>query len=263
MARATDPAEPAETRRLIVGLGNPGEEYAGSRHNVGFEVLDRLAAQGGVRFERQRRVRGLGPVKARVARLDAATLLVKPWTYMNLSGHAVAGYARFFGLAPEAIFVIYDDLNLPLGRMRIRAGGSPGGHNGIKSLAASLGSEGFPRLRIGIAVPDTEIADMADPDFVLGVFSAEERELLDPVCEAACNATSAWIRDEPLEVLMSEFNGMRFDSPSGSDAPDQRDPTVCDSQRESSQPDNESALEPTRDSEPDGPDRPPEHDGNQ
>ena len=219
MARSIDPVEPEEIRRLVVGLGNPGEEYAGSRHNVGFEILDRLASDGGVRFERQRRVRGLGPVKARVARLDAATLLIKPWTYMNLSGQAVASYARFFGLEPDMIFVIYDDLNLPLGRMRIRAGGSPGGHNGIKSLVASLGSEGFPRLRIGIALPETELAEMADPDFVLGVFSSEERELLEPVCKAASNATSAWIRDEPFEVIMSAFNGLRFDTPSGSDAP--------------------------------------------
>lgn len=224
---AASPSDPSDTpirRRLVVGLGNPGEEYAGTRHNVGFEILDRLAQHYGLRLRRQERVRGLGPVKARVAELvqtsddgvEERTLFIKPWAYMNLSGEAVAAYARFFGLAPDSIFVIYDDLHLPLGRLRVRPGGSPGGHNGIKSLIACLGSEGFPRLRVGIAVNDLDASAMADPDFVLGSFGAEERELLEPTIERCVQATQAWMGGRPLQELMSQFNAAP-PSPGGAD----------------------------------------------
>lgn len=218
-------------RRLVVGLGNPGQEYAGTRHNVGFEILDRLVQDCGLRFRRQERVRGLGPVKARVADFvqpgedgtEERTLFVKPWTYMNLSGEAVAAYARFFGLAPEAIFVIYDDLHLPLGRIRIRPGGSPGGHNGIKSLIACLGSEGFPRLRTGIAVTDLDASMMADPDFVLGRFGEEERELLEPTIERCCRATREWMQGRPLQELMSQHNAATSEAPAASPSDSSRE----------------------------------------
>lgn len=222
MAESVD-VRPDPNRRLIVGLGNPGAAYDGTRHNVGFRILDRLAQEHGLRFRRQERVRGLGPVKARVAELaraatdstdegtdDTSVLFVKPWTYMNLSGDAVAAYARFYGIRPESIFVIYDDLHLPLGRIRIRPGGSPGGHNGIKSLIACLGTEGFPRLRMGIAVTDLDASVMADPDFVLGQFSEEEHSLLEPTLQNAVAATQDWIAGRPLAELMSHYNAMQL-----------------------------------------------------
>lgn len=209
----------------MVGLGNPGEEYRDSRHNLGFEVLDRLAATLGVRFARQAREPGLGPVKARVAsgRLreedEHPFLLVKPQTFMNLSGSAVAAYARHYRIPSASIFVILDDLNLPLGRIRIRPGGSPGGHNGLKSIVSRLGTEGFPRLRMGIAAPDMGGSDMADPDFVLGRFTDEERDRLDPVLAEAVAAARAWIGGAGLDVLMNRFNTPRHaaDDPLGSD----------------------------------------------
>ncbi|MCA8972757.1 MAG: aminoacyl-tRNA hydrolase, partial [Planctomycetes bacterium] len=190
----------------------------------------------GLRLRRQERMRGLGPVKAKIAeywpqnaggtRHDDVVYLVEPWTYMNLSGQAVAAYARFFGIAPDSIFVIYDDLHLPLGRIRIRPGGSPGGHNGIKSLQACLGSEGFPRLRMGIAVSGLDASDMADPDFVLGRFTDQERVLLEPAIERAIEATHAWIDDRPVDELMSHYNAAPSSAsgqaPSeGPDSPDQ------------------------------------------
>jgi PTH1 family peptidyl-tRNA hydrolase len=177
-----------------------------------------VAAELGLSFERQTRVRGLGPVKARIARGATPAgpfLLVKPWTYMNLSGEAVAAYARFYRILPESIFVISDDLNLPLGRIRIRPGGSPGGHNGLKSLLAGLGSEGFPRLRMGIAIPELPPAVMADPDFVLSRFSGEERAALAPVLEDAAAAVRGWLDGVGLDVLMNRYNPGSW--PSGSE----------------------------------------------
>ncbi|MAE78105.1 MAG: aminoacyl-tRNA hydrolase [Planctomycetes bacterium] len=220
---------PPDAPRLVVGLGNPGAEYHGTRHNLGFEVLDGLAERFGLKFARQARTKGLGPVRAKACAGDNAAgpfLLVKPWTYMNLSGEAVAAYARFYRLRPESIFVIVDDLNLPLGRMRIRAGGSPGGHNGLKSLIACLGTEGFPRLRMGIAIPDADAGpslgdmtvhgDMAD--FVTDAFSDEERELLAPTLEDAVEAVTRWLNGDPLQDLMNRYNAVQNEvHPSDSD----------------------------------------------
>ncbi len=146
---------------------------------------------------------------------------------MNESGVAVAAYARHLRIAPESIFVILDDLNLPLGRIRIRPGGSPGGHNGLKSLRSCLGTEGFPRLRMGIAVSDLASSDMADPDFVLGGLSIEERTLLDPAIDRAVRACREWLMDRPLDVLMSEYNA----SPRAPDGSGAGTPPPSDSDR--------------------------------
>ncbi len=213
---------------MLVGLGNPGEEYEATRHNVGFVVLDRLAQNLGFSLSRLKREKGLsGRVKARTARLplplvdDAASgdddeaesesfcLFVKPMTYMNLSGVAVAALARHHEIPAESIFVIYDDLNLPLGRMRIRSGGSPAGHNGMKSLIACLGTEGFPRLRMGIGAEGMQTADMVDPDFVLSKFDPTEVVLIERIYEAACEAALEWLRGRDTETLMGRFNGFR------------------------------------------------------
>ncbi|MFQ5504508.1 MAG: aminoacyl-tRNA hydrolase [Planctomycetota bacterium] len=206
---------------LVVGLGNPGEDYRLTRHNIGFDVLDRLAETLGIRFSRLTREEGFsGRVKARVAHgampfagpgsTDGeppkcrSFVLVKPWTYVNLSGAAVAALAGRYEIQPESIFVILDDLNLPLGRLRIRPGGGPGGHNGMKSILSCLGTEGFPRLRMGIGVPGVSSSEMAD--FVLDRFHPGEEELLKPLIRVSVDATRCWLEGESIEPLMSRFN---------------------------------------------------------
>jgi peptidyl-tRNA hydrolase, PTH1 family len=225
-------------RCMIVGLGNPGTEYDGTRHNVGFAVLDRLSESLDIPLERLKREKGLsGRVKARIAKVPLAAverppvegqeggqtsesycLLVKPMTYMNLSGVAIAAIARHHEIPAESIFVIYDDLNLPLGRMRIRSGGSPAGHNGIKSLIACLGTEGFPRLRMGIGAEGMLTSEMVDPDFVLSKFDPAEVVLLERVCEKTVEAALAWLRSRDTETLMGRYNGFRA-SESGEETP--------------------------------------------
>lgn len=168
---------------MIVGLGNPGGEYKGTRHNVGFEVIDRLAEAHKIKVSRakHRALTAIGKVG------DTQVLLVKPLTYMNLSGQAVAPLARDNQLKPENIFVIADDLDLPVGALRIKLGGSAGGHNGHKSLIQSLKTQDYPRLKIGIGKTKRE----GTIDHVLGSFDREEKDLIDAalrtsvkVCEA-------------------------------------------------------------------------------
>jgi len=152
--------------RLIVGLGNPGRKYADNRHNVGFQCLDRLAEAWGLSFSRQKH-------KALLAQGQIAGLkviLAKPHTFMNLSGEAMERMARFYKVPPENILVIYDDLDLPVGRIRLRPEGGSGGHKGMQSIIEHLGSNGFPRLRVGIGRPTH-----GDPvDYVLGDFTLDE-----------------------------------------------------------------------------------------
>ncbi|NIP96276.1 MAG: aminoacyl-tRNA hydrolase, partial [Akkermansiaceae bacterium] len=152
--------------RLVVGLGNPGKEYAGTRHNVGFEVLDRLAVSDGLEFKRERKWH------CELTRTKAGIFLLKPLTYMNLSGRAVAAAAHFYKIAPTGILVVFDDVALPLGQVRFRLSGGDGGHNGIRSLISELGTREFPRLKIGIGgVPGKKMVG-----HVLGRFRTEERE---------------------------------------------------------------------------------------
>jgi PTH1 family peptidyl-tRNA hydrolase len=221
---------------MLVGLGNPGDEYQGSRHNVGFDVVDELAETFQLRWVRVRKDEPFagagfsGKVKARVAQgcLPIQTkseedppgslqltlrrfLLVKPWTYMNLSGVAVAALARHCRIPPASIFVVYDDLNLPLGRMRIRPEGSSGGHNGIKSLVSCLGTEGFPRLRMGIGASGVPASAMVDPDFVLGSFEEDERPILQQVHAASVEACRSWLAGEELGALMNRWNSFQVE----------------------------------------------------
>ena len=151
--------------KLIVGLGNPGREYEGTRHNIGFEVLDLWAQEKGVAFEPERKWEG------ELAKAGGVTAL-KPLTFMNLSGRSVASLARFYRWTPEQILVVYDDVSLPVGTLRFRANGGDGGHNGIKSLIACLGSKEFPRLKVGVgsAGPGSLVGH------VLGKFAPDERE---------------------------------------------------------------------------------------
>lgn len=185
--------------KLIVGLGNPGEEYENTRHNLGFMVLDRLAA-------RYDAVIDLKKKKSLVARIKIdkeKVMLLKPQTFVNLSGEAVLYMASFLRIMPENIIVVCDDLNLPLGKIRVRGYGSSGGHNGIKSLIQFLKSDNFPRVRIGIGAPPE---GKRMEDYVLEPFTPEERAILDPVIDRACDAIELIVMGK-LEEAMNLYNG--------------------------------------------------------
>ncbi len=193
-----------ETLKMVVGLGNPGREYARHRHNVGFQCLDLLAEAHGLSFDRRRRnaLLALGHIESR------RVVLVKPMTFMNNAGVAVAAVARFYKIAPGDILVVYDDLDLPLGRIRLRPSGGSGGHNGMKSIIQHLGTQDFPRLRVGIGRPPGRM----DPvDYVLQDFSPEQEEIMAQVRDRAVQAIECWLRDGIVEA-MNTFNSMVIDA---------------------------------------------------
>lgn len=207
--------------RIALGIGNPGPEYDATRHNVGFMVLDLLAQRVGLAFSRLERHADdgarvfSGKVKAQVCegrRKGRSFLLVKPQSYVNLSGQVAGPLLRAAGRQPDSLFVIVDDLNLPLGRMRIRPSGSAGGHNGLKSIQDKLGSDGFLRLRLGIGPPaansdGSEGPRPADwPDFVLAPFLPEEREVLGRVLVRAADCVQEWLDGADLQTLMGTYN---------------------------------------------------------
>ena len=209
--------------RIVLGIGNPGPEYDGTRHNAGFMVLDLLAQRRGLAFERlERRADDgshafSGKVKARVCegrRKGRSFLLVKPLTYVNLTGDVAAPLLRHADRPPDALFVVVDDLNLPLGRMRIRPSGSAGGHNGLKSVQERLGSDAYPRLRLGIGPLAARgsgpegVRSSQWPDFVLAPFLPEEREVLGRVLASAADCVEAWLDGASLESLMGTYNGL-------------------------------------------------------
>ena len=184
--------------KLVVGLGNPGSTYDGTRHNVGFEVVDRLAAGGsGVKFGRK--------FDAQVAEIEVdfrRVLVLKPETFMNLSGKAVVPAMRFYKIEPADLLVVCDDLNLPLGKLRFRRGGSDGGQKGLRDVTAQLGTDDYARLRVGIG--DRGAVDAAD--YVLGRFRPTERPVIDDALIAATQAVAVWVTQGP-EATMSRFNG--------------------------------------------------------
>jgi PTH1 family peptidyl-tRNA hydrolase len=186
-----------EARRLIVGLGNPGKEYQETRHNVGFRVIDLLAERHGIELRKHRHQSVYG--EGRIA--ENAVLLAKPLTYMNLSGAAVAALARYHGITPGDVLVLCDDVNLPLGRLRLRTKGSAGGHNGLKSIIGSLGTDEFPRLRIGVGAP----AGQPMVEHVLGRFNRREAEIIATVLPAAADAVELSLR-EGIEAAMNRYN---------------------------------------------------------
>ena len=183
---------------LIVGLGNPGREYAGNRHNVGFDCVDLLAEKHGIALSKsQHKARlGTGQVAGRQA------ILAEPQTYVNSSGEAVGAVARYYKVAPGDVLVIYDDLDLPQGTIRLRPGGSSGGHNGIKSIIEHLGTQAFPRVRIGIGRPPGR---MEPKDYVLQDFSAAEREGMAEVYDRVVDAVETFIR-EGIREAMNRYN---------------------------------------------------------
>jgi PTH1 family peptidyl-tRNA hydrolase len=196
-------AEPGVTGTpsLIVGLGNPGPEYAAHKHNVGFQVVDALARAHGLSFSRQKQDRAWvaeGRIDGRPA------VLAKPRTFMNLSGRAVGRLSQRHNIPPQHILVIYDDLDLPLGRLRLRPEGGAGGHKGMRSIIDTLGTEAFPRLRVGIDHPQGQM----DPaDYVLQPFEEEQLSLLVQVVAWAVSAAESWL-GEGIVAAMDRFNGL-------------------------------------------------------
>jgi PTH1 family peptidyl-tRNA hydrolase len=197
--------------RFVVGLGNPGREYAGTRHNVGFMVLDRLASNLGVSFSRERKWR------AEFAR-SGDVLLLKPQTFMNLSGESVAAVAAFHRIDPGECFVVFDDKDLPLGQLRLRERGSAGGHNGMRSIIAHLVTEAIPRLRFGIGPPEGHDDAV---EHVLGKFGSGEREWIEKRLDRAVEAINYALRDGVARA-MNVFN--RNDDPPVSPAPPPANP---------------------------------------
>ncbi len=180
---------------LIAGLGNPGASYDGTRHNLGFWVVDRIAREEGLSWKQQ------GP--ALVARWNDGWLM-KPLTYMNASGEAVAPFVRYYKIDLERLLVVHDDMDLPLGRLRLRRGGSAGGQKGVRSVIESLGDDRFDRLRLGIGRPP-EGWDAVD--WVLSRFSPQELPLAEKVIATATEAARVW-QAEGLQAAQQRFNGL-------------------------------------------------------
>lgn len=185
---------------LIVGLGNPGREYEKTRHNCGFRAMDVLAKKLGCSIDKGKFQGLYGQCSYHGVKL----LLLKPQTFMNLSGRSVLQLSAFFKVPPQRIIVLFDDISLPPGRLRIRANGSAGGHNGIKSIIQELGSQDFPRVKIGVGAKPHPDYDLAD--WVLSAFSAAEEKDLAPALERAADAALCII-DEGTAAASNRFSG--------------------------------------------------------
>jgi PTH1 family peptidyl-tRNA hydrolase len=181
-------------------LGNPGSQYDGTRHNAGFEAVDLLAARLGIKKIRKLKFQALYQTAEYMGK---DIVFIKPQTFMNESGRSVRLAASFYNVPPEHVVVIYDDVNLPVGYLRIRASGSDGGHNGMKSILYHLQSDAFPRIRIGVGTPpDGEMAD-----WVLSGFSVPERKIINETVERACGAAETLVTHGVIEA-MNRYNGM-------------------------------------------------------
>ena len=184
--------------KIIVGLGNPGAEYANTPHSIGFEAVDALAALAGVAWEEKRNFKCLW---TRVAIAGQTCLLVKPQTYMNLSGESVAPLVKYNNATAADLVVIQDDIDLALGRMRIRKGGSCGGHNGIRNIIERLGTGDFVRIKLGVGKDKSNVVA-----HVLGKFDPASRKVADAEVEAAVKAAVAVVKEGP-DRAMNQFNG--------------------------------------------------------
>ena len=228
MAEVSSPPLPGSPLPcLMVGLGNPGDKYAGTRHNIGFEVVDRLSKVWAIPLKQERRFQGeygagFGPTRQKV-------YLLKPLTYMNRSGQSMRAVMDWLKLEPSQVLVVYDDMDLPVGRLRLRLSGSAGGHNGMKSAIAHLGTQDFCRLRIGIGASDraegragdraegraggrAEDSDKAVVSHVLGNFSKAERSILDAVVDQAVRTLEKAMTDG-VEKAMSLYNSVDLSDP--------------------------------------------------
>ena len=182
---------------LVVGLGNPGKEYEGTRHNIGFEAIDYLSDKYNIELNREKfkGVFGEGFIKGK------KVILLKPTTYMNLSGESIREVINFYKISNEEVIVIYDDISLEVGRLRIREKGSHGGHNGIKSIIANLGTDVFPRIKVGVGAPKGNLVS-----HVLGKFSEDEIEVLRETIKASSDAVSIMMKADTKEA-MNKLNG--------------------------------------------------------
>ena len=188
--------------KIIAGLGNPGTRYDGTPHNIGFEAVDAIAAEAGAVWEGKK---AFNCLMARCNFAGVQVLLVKPQTFMNLSGDSVAPIVKYHNAAVADLLVIHDDIDLPAGRIRLRRGGSSGGHNGIKSVVERLGDPDFVRLKLGVGKDrDNVVAH------VLGKFAPEVRKTMDAVVAASVKAAAAVLRNGP-DCAMNEFNGWSAD----------------------------------------------------
>jgi peptidyl-tRNA hydrolase, PTH1 family len=215
LSQRGSPARAAEAvgslEKMVVGLGNPGPEHARDRHNIGFQVVDVFAARHGLEFDRfQKRARlGIGQVSLSSG-WRGRVLLAKPMTYMNVSGEAVSALAAFYKIAPASILVVHDDLDLPLGRIRMRPGGSPGGQKGVASIIKTLGTESFHRLRVGISRPGGQASyvppAMEPADYVLRPFAVEQEKEMEFVRPRAAEAIEVWL-SQGIDAAMNLYNG--------------------------------------------------------
>lgn len=186
---------------MVVGLGNPGKQYEKSRHNIGFRVLDLLAEKCNIKVNRSK----FSALTCLATYKGQKVLFVKPQTFMNLSGLAMQQAAKFYKIPPERILVIFDDISLPVGKIRVRPDGSAGGHNGIKSAIFELQSQSFPRVKVGVGAKPHPDYDLAD--WVLSSFSAQEEKALAPAIEHAAEAALCVLEKGTTEA-MNHYNGL-------------------------------------------------------
>ncbi|MDV5107020.1 aminoacyl-tRNA hydrolase [Clostridium perfringens] len=186
---------------LIVGLGNPGKQYEQTRHNIGFDVIDYMANKYNIDVNREKfkGICGEGFIE------NKKVILLKPLTYMNLSGESIRELANFYKLEDDEIIVVYDDISLDIGRLRIREKGSVGGHNGIKSIIQNLGGDKFPRVKVGVGQPKDNLVN-----HVLGKFSKEDREHIEKVIPVVSDAIVEIVKNDAKES-MNKFNGVNIE----------------------------------------------------
>jgi len=203
--------------KLIAGLGNPGAQYRGTRHNVGFEVVDLLASRHRASFEAAKVDGVIARLRVPSVTGNEDALLLKPLTFMNLSGQAVQGLAHYFKIDVSDILIVADDVNLPLGRLRLRKTGTEGGHNGLRSVAQMLGTIDYPRLRVGVGLPrspdgapdDAEKRELAD--HVLSRFDADEIPGIEAAIARAADAAEAFVTSD-IDAVMNRYNRSELDT---------------------------------------------------
>lgn len=193
--------------KVLVGLGNPGEQYAETPHNLGFKAIDALAAELGVEWKTEKKFKAL---VAKALWKGEPLWLVKPQTYMNLSGECVAPFLKYYGATACDLLVLSDDCDLPAGRLRIRGSGSAGGHNGLKNIIAHLGTEAFARIRLGAGRSPDERRGLID--FVLHRFTVAEAAVANETAQLAAKAVFCWI-DQGLQEAQNRFNAVRTTNP--------------------------------------------------